>query len=175
MARYSNVRAVDGANIGRVNPKLLAAMNRLARARGVVIDVNSGYRTPQHSVAVGGFANDPHTRGIAVDAYINGRPIGSVIPPSVWAKYGVQSGDVPNFYNGKPDPEHLQLSGSPSGGPPANDVVAHKALARQMLSGGIPQQQGPTAQQQLLSYIMTNNAAMTQQPHYGFVPFQGGT
>jgi hypothetical protein len=27
----------------------------------------SGYRTPQHSVEVGGFASDPHTRGQASD------------------------------------------------------------------------------------------------------------
>jgi hypothetical protein len=29
--------------------------------------INSGYRTPNHSVAVGGYANDDHTKGIAAD------------------------------------------------------------------------------------------------------------
>ena len=31
----------------------------------------SGYRTPAHSVAVGGFADDPHTKGEAEDIGVN--------------------------------------------------------------------------------------------------------
>lgn len=108
---YSNIVTDAGVNISKVSPKLLNAINSIARAHGVKVTINSGWRSPSHSVAVGGFANDPHTRGIAVDAYVNGKPIGAVWGPSVWSAYGIQSGDVPNFYNGKPDPEHLQLGG----------------------------------------------------------------
>lgn len=41
------------------------------------IIVNSGYRCPSHSVAVGGTATDAHTRGIAADitVYVNGAPV----------------------------------------------------------------------------------------------------
>lgn len=106
---YSNIVTDPGVNISRVDPKLLNAINSVARQHGVKVTINSGWRSPAHSVAVGGFANDPHTRGIAVDAYVNGRPIGQVFGPSVWSALGVQSGDVPNFYNGRPDPEHLQI------------------------------------------------------------------
>ena len=106
---YANILTGPGVNISKVDPKLLSAMNAVAQQHGVKITINSGYRTPQHSVAVGGFANDPHTRGIAVDAYVNGRPIGEVFGPKVWARYGVISGNQPNFYKGRPDPEHLQL------------------------------------------------------------------
>lgn len=106
---YSNIRALPGVNIAKVDPRLLNAINRVAKSHGVVVTINSGYRTPQHSVAVGGFANDPHTRGVAVDAYVNGKPIGQVFGPGVWSSLGVTSGDVPNFYNGRPDPEHLQI------------------------------------------------------------------
>lgn len=41
------------------------------------IIVDSGYRCPAHSVAVGGTATDAHTRGIAADitVYVNGSPV----------------------------------------------------------------------------------------------------
>lgn len=34
------------------------------------IIVNSGYRCPEHSVSVGGYANDAHTMGIAADVTV---------------------------------------------------------------------------------------------------------
>jgi hypothetical protein len=44
----------------------------LAQLKKVQIYGISGYRTPGHSVAVGGFANDPHTKGIAADIGVGG-------------------------------------------------------------------------------------------------------
>ena len=35
--------------------------------------ITSGYRCPRHSVAVGGYANDAHTKGIAADISIEGK------------------------------------------------------------------------------------------------------
>lgn len=107
---FSNIRFDPGVDWQHVNPSFLDKINQVAAAHGVTVTVNSGYRSNAKSAAVGGFAGDPHTRGIAVDAYINGKPIGQVIPPDVWAKFGITSGNVPGFYNGAPDPEHLQLS-----------------------------------------------------------------
>jgi peptidoglycan hydrolase CwlO-like protein len=48
-------------------PVLAARLDALGRALGLDLIGISGYRTPQHSVAVGGFADDPHTQGIASD------------------------------------------------------------------------------------------------------------
>jgi peptidoglycan hydrolase CwlO-like protein len=48
-------------------PTLAARLDALGRALHVHLIGLSGYRTPQHSVEVGGFPNDPHTRGQASD------------------------------------------------------------------------------------------------------------
>ena len=50
---------------------MTARLDQLGQALGVAIYGISGYRTPAHSVAVGGFANDPHTRGEAEDIGVN--------------------------------------------------------------------------------------------------------
>jgi peptidoglycan hydrolase CwlO-like protein len=48
-------------------PEIAARLDRLGKALHLHLIGLSGYRTPQHSVEVGGFANDPHTRGEASD------------------------------------------------------------------------------------------------------------
>ena len=48
-------------------PIIAARLDALGRALGLHLIGISGYRTPQHSVEVGGFADDPHTRGEASD------------------------------------------------------------------------------------------------------------
>jgi peptidoglycan hydrolase CwlO-like protein len=48
-------------------PVLAARLDALGQALHLHLIGISGYRTPQHSVEVGGFANDPHTEGIASD------------------------------------------------------------------------------------------------------------
>ncbi len=48
-------------------PILAARLDQLGRALQLHLIGISGYRTPEHSVAVGGFADDPHTRGEASD------------------------------------------------------------------------------------------------------------
>jgi peptidoglycan hydrolase CwlO-like protein len=48
-------------------PVLAARLDALGKALHLHLIGISGYRTPQHSVEVGGFANDPHTEGIASD------------------------------------------------------------------------------------------------------------
>ena len=48
-------------------PKIVARLDALGKAIHAHLIGISGYRTPQHSVAVGGFPNDPHTRGEASD------------------------------------------------------------------------------------------------------------
>jgi peptidoglycan hydrolase CwlO-like protein len=48
-------------------PALAARLDRLGTSLHLHLIGLSGYRSPQHSVEVGGFANDPHTRGAASD------------------------------------------------------------------------------------------------------------
>jgi peptidoglycan hydrolase CwlO-like protein len=48
-------------------PVIAARLDALGRALGLHLIGISGYRSPQHSVEVGGFADDPHTRGEASD------------------------------------------------------------------------------------------------------------
>jgi hypothetical protein len=48
-------------------PVIAARLDALGRALGLHLIGVSGYRSPQHSVEVGGFADDPHTRGEASD------------------------------------------------------------------------------------------------------------
>ncbi|HWF54158.1 MAG TPA: hypothetical protein VG223_06010 [Solirubrobacteraceae bacterium] len=48
-------------------PVIAARLDALGRALDLHLVGISGYRTPQHSVEVGGFADDPHTHGEASD------------------------------------------------------------------------------------------------------------
>jgi peptidoglycan hydrolase CwlO-like protein len=48
-------------------PVIAARLDQLGKALQLHLIGISGYRTPQHSVEVGGFADDPHTRGEASD------------------------------------------------------------------------------------------------------------
>lgn len=98
-----------------VDPSLLQKLNMLGAQAHKIITVFSGYRSDKYSAQVGGFAGDPHTRHIAVDANIDGKPIGSVIKPAQFAAVGLITGNQPNFYKGKPDPSHVQLGSQPSG------------------------------------------------------------
>lgn len=86
-------------------------LNDLALALGIKLTGISGYRTPAHSVAVGGFANDPHTRGEASDT-----PGAEDIPESVLNAHGLERpfdkiGPHGEHSNPK-ESDHLQLLGS---------------------------------------------------------------
>ena len=48
-------------------PVIAARLDLMGRVLQLHLIGVSGYRTPQHSVEVGGFADDPHTQGIASD------------------------------------------------------------------------------------------------------------
>ena len=48
-------------------PIIAARLDALGQALQLHLIGVSGYRTPQHSVEVGGFADDPHTQGLASD------------------------------------------------------------------------------------------------------------
>lgn len=87
--------------------------NKLATALGLKLTGISGYRSPAHSVAVGGFADDPHTEGKASDT-----PGIENVPESVLNKYGLER-PFSKIVNGKQtnpaEADHIQLLGSHKG------------------------------------------------------------
>jgi hypothetical protein len=103
-------------NVG-VLPVLTSRLDALAKALGVTIYGISGYRTPAHSVAVGGFADDPHTRGEAEDIGVGSllRSSAAQISEAQLAKYGLYRPFDPSDDPSNPEVNHLQLI--PAGGP----------------------------------------------------------
>jgi peptidoglycan hydrolase CwlO-like protein len=83
-------------------PTLAQRLDRLARALHLHLIGLSGYRTPQHSVEVGGFPNDPHTRGQASDT-----PGVEGVPEATLNRFGLT-----RPFGGAAEANHIQLVGS---------------------------------------------------------------
>ena len=85
-----------------VEPQLAARLNTLGKALHLHLIGISGYRSPQHSVEVGGFANDPHTRGEASDT-----PGIEGVPEATLNRFGLT-----RPFPGAAEADHIQLAGS---------------------------------------------------------------
>jgi hypothetical protein len=98
-------------------PEITAELNALGRALGVTIYGISGYRTPAHSVAVGGFADDPHTKGEAEDIGVNSllRSSAAQISEAELARFDLYRPFDPSDDPGNSEVNHVQLI--PHGGP----------------------------------------------------------
>jgi Peptidase M15 len=98
-------------------PVLTAQLDALGKALRVTIYGISGYRTPAHSVAVGGYAHDPHTQGEAEDIGVNSllRASAAQISESELARFGLYRPFDPSDDPGNTEVNHIQLI--PSGGP----------------------------------------------------------
>jgi hypothetical protein len=109
-------------NVGAL-PVLTARLDALAKALRVTIYGISGYRTPAHSVAVGGFADDPHTKGEAEDIGVNSllRSSAAQISEADLARYGLYRPFDPSDDPNNTEVNHIQLI--PSGGPVPVTVV----------------------------------------------------
>jgi len=109
-------------------PVLTARLDALAKALRVTIYGISGYRTPAHSIAVGGFANDPHTKGQAEDIGVNSllRSSAAQISEVDLARYGLYRPFDPSDDPSNTEVNHIQLI--PSGGPLPVTVVDAKFL-----------------------------------------------
>lgn len=106
-----SVVATGGADIKDLNPQFMKRLQTLAQVSGSRIEVFSGYRNSGHGGA--GFAGDPHSKAVAVDAYAvmpDGRrvPLGTLSAQD-FAKAGLRSGNQPGFYKGAPDPSHVDM------------------------------------------------------------------
>ncbi|MGI8803303.1 MAG: hypothetical protein ACR2KV_14250 [Solirubrobacteraceae bacterium] len=80
-------------------PAIAARLNTMGQALQLHLIGISGYRTPQHSVEVGGFANDPHTRGEASDT-----PGVEGVPEATLNQYGLT-----RPFAGPAEADHIQL------------------------------------------------------------------
>jgi hypothetical protein len=81
-------------------PEIAARLNRLGKALHLHLIGISGYRTPQHSVEVGGYADDPHTRGEASDTLgVEG------VPEQTLLRFGLT-----RPFPGPAEADHIQLS-----------------------------------------------------------------
>lgn len=98
-------------------PELTAQLNGLGKALGVTIYGISGYRTPAHSVAVGGYADDPHTKGEAEDIGVNSllRSSAAQISEAQLAQYGLYRPFDPSDDPNNTEVNHIQLI--PDSGP----------------------------------------------------------
>jgi peptidoglycan hydrolase CwlO-like protein len=85
-----------------VEPILVQRLNTLGIALHLHLIGISGYRTPQHSIEVGGFANDPHTRGEASDT-----PGIEGVPEATLERFGLI-----RPFPGPAEADHIQLLGS---------------------------------------------------------------
>jgi peptidoglycan hydrolase CwlO-like protein len=81
-------------------PEIAARLDALGKALQLHLIGISGYRSPQHSVEVGGFANDPHTRGEASDT-----PGVEGIPESTLLQFGLT-----RPFPGAAEADHIQLA-----------------------------------------------------------------
>lgn len=81
-------------------PAIAARLDRLGKALHLHLIGISGYRTPQHSVEVGGFANDPHTRGEASDT-----PGVEGVPEGTLRQFGLT-----RPFAGAAEADHIQLA-----------------------------------------------------------------
>ena len=71
----------------------------------------SGYRTPAHSVAVGGFADDPHTKGEAEDIGVGSllRSSAAQISEAELARFGLYRPFDPTDDPNNTEVNHIQL------------------------------------------------------------------
>ena len=83
-------------------PELARRLDRLGKALHLHLIGLSGYRTPAHSVEVGGFANDPHTRGAASDT-----PGVEGVAEATLNRFGLT-----RPFGGAAEADHIQLAGS---------------------------------------------------------------
>lgn len=104
-------------------PAIVADLRKLAAIMHTTIYGISGYRSPAHSVAVGGFSNDPHTRGEAADIGVGSPSLASAaaLSAAILARVGLER---PFYPASAHEINHVQLLGSMSGGGGARGTAA---------------------------------------------------
>jgi hypothetical protein len=114
----------------------------LAQLKRIQIYGISGYRTPAHSVAVGGFANDPHTQGKAADIGVGGltRASAATLSAADLASVGLY-----RPFGGAQEINHVQVK--PGAGPikfGALQQSSQSGLLSDILHSALPQKTDPS-------------------------------
>ena len=81
-------------------PAIAARLDRLGKALRLHLIGLSGYRSPAHSIEVGGFADDPHTQGAASDT-----PGVEGVPEATLRRFGLT-----RPFPGAAEADHIQLA-----------------------------------------------------------------
>lgn len=87
-------------------PEIAARLDALGKAKQLNLTGISGYRTPGHSVEVGGAADDPHTCGAASDT-----PGVEGVPEATLEQFGLTR----PFPGDPAEADHIQLAGTSGG------------------------------------------------------------
>lgn len=142
-------------------PQIVAALRKLGEMLHTTIYGISGHRTPAESVSVGGFANDPHTRGEAADI-----GVGSQMRDSAYKLTAAQLAKVglyrPFFPADAKEVNHVQLL---AGGTAAAVAAASKGaekVAGVMASGyeiAVPKVKGLHGQMRRIAQGALNKVA----------------
>jgi len=111
--QYPGLRAMGHVDWRQVNPRLLSTLDKEAQKRGFTIVLQSGYRDHDTNHRQGGHPTCSHKRGVSVDAFVAGHPLGEVVGPDELSRLGMTVGGP----NG--DPSHVELTGIPMKKPPA--------------------------------------------------------
>jgi TP901 family phage tail tape measure protein len=95
-------------------PQIVGDLRKLAAEMRETVYGISGYRSPAHSVAVGGFSNDPHTEGKAADIGLGSPTLASMmgLPEADLRKVGLYR---PFYPPDSAEANHVQLIGVPYG------------------------------------------------------------
>lgn len=158
MARkYAFLDFQPGVDWKDVNAGLLGKLNRLGMKTGKTITITSGFRSraeqerlyaryvssgydPRYVAAKPGQSN--HEKGLAIDAVVDGKPVGAFFSRQTLAKYGLTT-----LYNSKGQPfdtVHIELLGG--GKPTAAPTAAAPADQQQPDQSPAQTQLGTQAQ-----------------------------
>jgi hypothetical protein len=124
-------------------PEIAARLKLLSAKIGKPIYIISGYRSPQHSVEVGGFADDPHTEGEAADIGIGAPTLESagLISEADYESVGLHR---PFYPESAHEINHVQLlnNGTPTvggaGGSTSSSSAAPSSGASVATPSGVP-------------------------------------
>jgi hypothetical protein len=130
-------------------PEIAARLKLLSARIGQPVYVISGHRTPQHSVEVGGFADDPHTESLAADI-----GIGSALRDSAGsiseADYNAVGLHRPYYPASAAEINHVELlnGGTPATGGGASSATGVVGTPTGLPSGAVSSFAAATGQSQ---------------------------
>jgi TP901 family phage tail tape measure protein len=122
------VSLLPGVNMTQGSePIIKGDLGKFSALEGKPVFVISGYRSPAHSVAVGGFANDPHTQGLAADIGLGSPTLASMMSLGLEGALNRAGLHRPYYPPSTAEANHVELLG---GGAKGNFAVPKVALEK---------------------------------------------